>query len=111
MSEKLPSCVNIFFFTLKNINLYKTYKIQKHRQCEAKFKEVKKFKMDLVVVALFAVALIWLVRKFVNKDNTTDDIDGPKPWPIIGNILPLMIYNQGGVGYIEKLCKQFHNEK
>lgn len=34
-----------------------------------------------------------------------------KPWPLIGNFLPLLTGAEGGISFFEKLYKQFRDEK
>lgn len=69
--------------------------------------------MDLIVITVIIVALIWLFKRFFNSDDTLEaqGIVHEKPWPIVGNILPLVLQKEGGIDFMERLCEKFSDEK
>lgn len=67
-------------------------------------------------VIIFTISLLvgyFVFKKSKNEGYSFDTLKVPyeKPWPIVGNMLPLFTGAEGGISFFERLYRQFRTEK
>lgn len=70
--------------------------------------EVNIFYFTILIVALF-----WLYKKFSGSEDDvkTQNIAHTKPWPIVGNVLPIILQRQGFSDFVEETYEKFSDQK
>lgn len=69
--------------------------------------------MGLIIFTILIALVFWLFKRFIVNDDSLEarGIVHPKPLPIVGNMLPLLLQKEGGINFFERVYKMFPNEK
>jgi len=69
--------------------------------------------LNIYYFTIFVLIAVWLYKKLFNgtDDIKSQGIAHEKPWPLVGNTLPVLTGKIGPFDNMERLCKKFRNEK
>lgn len=68
---------------------------------------------NIFYFTILILGLFWLYKKLTGSDDDllSQGIAHTKPWPLVGNVFPVIIQRQGFSDFIEKTYEKFSDQK